>query len=158
MAPSKSRLRSGNDHRTKTLGRGLAPSSQAERSVGIDMGRVGKILKSARKLAIDYYRETGKPLGITAEVAEFEAAKLLGLTLCEARQPGFDAYRTKGRRRHRIQIKGRRLDDVRDRSPRLGSINLDREWDSVVLVLLNSAFEAVEIWEANRPAIDKALK
>lgn len=157
MARKKSRLHSGNDYRRETRDDRLAASSQAERSEDIDMDRVGKILKSARDLAIDYYRETGKPLGITAEVAEFEAATLLGLALCGARQRGFDAYSSRGRRRKRIQIKGRRLDDVRDKSPLLGSIKLDRNWDSVMLVLLNSAFEAVEIWEANRPAIAKAL-
>jgi hypothetical protein len=33
------------------------------------------VLKAAKVLAVRYYRITGKPLGVTGEVAEYEAAQ-----------------------------------------------------------------------------------
>lgn len=63
-----------------------------------DMDGIGKVLANARKAAIQYYRLTGKPLGITGEIGEFEAARRLGLKLVEARTPGYDAVDGSGRR------------------------------------------------------------
>jgi hypothetical protein len=53
--------------------------------------RAMELLRSAKALAQEYRAVTGKPLGITGEVAEYEAARLLGLELTVARQAGFDA-------------------------------------------------------------------
>ena len=44
-----------------------------------EMGEIGEILATAKKVGAEYYRLTGKPLGITGEVGEYEAARLLGL-------------------------------------------------------------------------------
>lgn len=64
--------------------------------------RIRKILAQVRPLAVEYYKLTGKPLGVTGEVAEVIAADLLGLTLVPARTMGYDALRGS----ERIQIKG----------------------------------------------------
>lgn len=78
---------------------------------------IGEILTRAKKAAVDYYQLTGKPLGITGEVSEFEAARLLGLTLVPPRVPGYDDAG------HRDQIKSRAVSDFRCAdSQRLGSI------------------------------------
>jgi hypothetical protein len=53
--------------------------------------RVMAILADAKRLAQEYRALTGKPLGITGEVAEFEAARILGVQLTPARQAGYDA-------------------------------------------------------------------
>jgi hypothetical protein len=52
---------------------------------------VYEILANAKILAQKYYALTGKPLGITGEVAEYEAARILGVKLTQARQSGYDA-------------------------------------------------------------------
>ena len=39
-------------------------------------GRIVEVLRAAKSLAQEYRRLTGKPLGITGEVAEYEAAGL----------------------------------------------------------------------------------
>jgi hypothetical protein len=54
-----------------------------------DADRIYKLLAEAKKLAQEYRTLTGKPLGITGEVAEYEAARLLGVTLTPARQCGY---------------------------------------------------------------------
>lgn len=113
-----------------------------------------EILAAAKDVAVRFKNLTGKPLGITGEIAEFSAAKLLDLELAEARQAGYDAVDSSGRK---IQIKGRCLPDKPGPGQRLGSIHLDHEWDSVLLVLLDQSFEVIEMWEADRPAVQEAV-
>lgn len=48
--------------------------------------KILNILNEAKDVALRYYKLTNKPLGITGEIAEHEAATLLGLSLCSARQ------------------------------------------------------------------------
>ncbi len=115
------------------------------------------ILREAKRLAQKYRLITGKPLGITGEVAEYEAARLLGLELTAARQAGYDAIERVNGRVRRLRVKGRCMLGDSKRTRRLGSIKLDKEWDSVLLVLLDANFDAVEIWEADRAPIAAAL-
>ena len=49
------------------------------------------LLRDAKGIAQKYRTLTGKPLGITGEVAEYEAARILGVELTKARQAGYDA-------------------------------------------------------------------
>ena len=51
-----------------------------------DTDRILEILGGAKLLAQEYRRLTGKPLGIAGEVAEYEAAHILGVQLTPARQ------------------------------------------------------------------------
>jgi hypothetical protein len=67
---------------------------------------VMEILHEAKRLAQWYRHATGKPLGITGEVAEYEAARILGLRLTPARQAGYDAIEERQGSEHRLQIKG----------------------------------------------------
>ncbi len=70
--------------------------------------RVRKILHEVKKLAVEYKRLTGKPLGVTGEVAEVAAADMLGLRLTEALTDGHDALRAnEDGSLTRVQIKGR---------------------------------------------------
>ena len=116
---------------------------------------ISQILARAKQAAVDYHRLTGKPLGITGEVGEYEAARLLGLTLVAARVPGHDATDEAGLR---YQIKFRAVPDPkRANSQRLGTIKSAQEWDAVVLVLMNRALETQEIWKAERDAVVAAL-
>jgi hypothetical protein len=79
---------------------------------------VKAILADVRHLAVQYYQLTGKPLGVTGEVAEYVAAEKLGLTLAPARTKGYDATRGE----ERIQIKGRACTWPMKPGQRLGQI------------------------------------
>ena len=57
--------------------------------------KVLAILAEAKRLAQEYRVLTGKPLGITGEVAEYEAARILGVELTPARNEGYDAIENK---------------------------------------------------------------
>ncbi len=116
--------------------------------------RLEQLLRQAKELAVHYYQLTGKPLGVTGEVAELEAAQKLGLRLAPARTPFYDAYRQDADRRETFQVKGRAVtadDRYRGRVPK---INCGDGFDAVLLVLLDKAsFEAIEIWRAERTAV-----
>lgn len=116
--------------------------------------RVREILAAVKPLAAEFYRLTGKPLGVTGEVAEFVAADTLGLTLAPARTQGYDARRGS----ERIQIKGRAYSANANPSQRVSRIKLDSPCDTVILVLLdNATLEAREIWEARFEDVAKCL-
>jgi len=48
-----------------------------------------RMLTAAKSLARRYYAHTGRPMGVTGEVAEYEATRLLNLTLADVRQTGW---------------------------------------------------------------------
>ena len=122
-----------------------------------DLEKVAQTLSKVRALAVEYQNETGKPLGITGEVAEFEGARLLSLRLSDPRQSGYDAERVSGSGPPRVQIKGRRIDGILKPGSRVGSVDTTKEWDSVVLVLLDREFEPFELYEAERDDVIAAL-
>ncbi len=130
-----------------------------EDSSASDTGdRVFQLLGKTKALAREYYDLTGRPLGITAEIAEYEAARLLDLSLAPVRQSGYDAIRvTADGHEEKLQIKGRYLPAGTKRSQRIGRIRLDREWDIVLLVLLDERFQAAAIYEAGRTEVMKAI-
>jgi hypothetical protein len=120
--------------------------------------RVMELLREAKTLAREYYALTGKPLGVTGEVAEYEAARILGIELTPARQAGYDAVERTDGSTKKLQIKGRCLQDNCKPGQRLGSIRTDHAWDAVLMVLLDCTFDALEIYEAERQEVVAALK
>jgi hypothetical protein len=115
------------------------------------------ILGTAKALAKRYRALTGRPLGVTGEIAEYEAVRILGLKLADVREAGFDAVRVRDGREERMQIKARCLLPGCKPSQRIGRIELGKPWDVVLLVLLNEDFEATAIYEAGRAALEAAL-
>jgi hypothetical protein len=119
--------------------------------------RIGKLIRAAKKLAKEYRHVTGRPLGVTGEVAEYEAAHLLGLELAPPRQAGYDVFRSKrgGKGIDRLQVKGRCVDE--NRSQRMGRVSFKHPWEGVLLVLLDQDLEPTAIYEARRLAIEKEI-
>lgn len=103
-------------------------------------------------MALEYLRLTGKPLGITGEVAEVSAAKILGLELMPPRQEGYDAIRRENG--EKIQIKG--LHNPK-KSRRTSKIATDKEWDVMVLVVLDENLEVKSIYEAEKAKVKGKL-
>jgi hypothetical protein len=117
--------------------------------------RILSILREAKRLAQEYKAITGKPLGITGEIAEYEAARHLDLVLAPARHAGYDATdRNTGRT---YQIKGRCVLPGSKPSQRVGSIDTTKPFDAVLLVALDENFNASHIYEAERADVIDAL-
>ncbi len=116
--------------------------------------RVLQVLATVKALAQEYRRLTGRPLGVTGEVAEYEVARLLGMRLSPPREAGYDAIDREGRK---IQIKGRCL-RAGSNPGRLGQIDKSKEFDAVLLVLLDESFDTISIHEAGRQEVLRALQ
>lgn len=121
-----------------------------------DTQELVEVLNQAKPLAARYYQLTDRALGITGEVAEAEAARLLNLTLCPPRSP-YDATRDVNGETQRLEIKGRCLLPGAKSGQRLGRMNLKTDWDFALMVLLDEHFEATGIWEASRRKLEQAL-
>lgn len=112
---------------------------------------VDKLISEARRIAAEYRRATGKSLGgVSGEIAENDAARLLDLELCREKPGGYDAIGRGSREGKRIQIKGRAIFEEGKSGQRIGQIKADQEWDSIVLVLMDEEFEPFEIYEVDR--------
>ncbi|WP_312450014.1 hypothetical protein [Stutzerimonas nitrititolerans] len=122
-----------------------------------DRAQVLEVVEQAKKLAVQYRQLTGKPLGITGEIAECEAAAILGLDLHAARTAGFDATEMRDGVAIRVQIKGRVIANPKKIVGRVGGIDLSQPFDVVQLVLLDSDFNAFAIWEAERSAVESLI-
>jgi len=127
-------------------------------SAELDPRQLDELIARAKSFAREYRIVTGRPLGITGEVGEYEAARLLGVKLAGVRQAGHDAVGTTPEGERRYQIKARCVLDGTKPGQRLGRIHLDKEWDAVLLVLLDADFEPTEVLEADRAAVESALR
>jgi hypothetical protein len=120
--------------------------------------RVRNLLAAAKPLAAEYYQLTGKPLGVTGEIAEYVAAEKLGLELAPPRTAGYDAVRHTPQGPRRFQIKGRAYGDDAKPGQRIGRIKRGAPCDAVLLVLLdNRTLEPREMWEASYADVEKCL-
>ena len=118
---------------------------------------VDKLISEARRIAAEYRRATGKPLGISAEIACHDACSYLDLDAKED-AVGYDAVGLKGEREgSRFQIKGRAIFDEQKGGQRLGQIKIEQDWDKILLVLMDEDFETTEIYEASRDEILRDL-
>jgi hypothetical protein len=120
---------------------------------------VDKLITEARRIAAEYRRATGKPLaGVTSEVCQYDAARLLDLELNKHDSGGgYDAIGRGSRDGLKIQIKGRAIFDDSKSGQRIGQLKLEQEWDAVVLVLMDDNLEPYEIYEAGRDDIIAAI-
>ncbi|MDH5395839.1 MAG: hypothetical protein OEW97_06160 [Gammaproteobacteria bacterium] len=111
---------------------------------------VNKLMSEARRIAAEYRRATGKPLGISAEIALHDACTYLQLEAKEG-APGHDAVGLSGTRKGlRYQVKGRAIFDEKKGGQRIGQIKVEQDWDKILLVLMDEDFESTEIYEASR--------
>lgn len=117
-----------------------------------------KLIAEARRLAVEFRRTTGKPLGLTGEIARYDAARLLGLELVPVQEGiGYDAIGRGRREGLRVQVKGRAILDEGKGGQRIGQVKVGQDWDVLVLVLLDERFEPYEIHEADRETVLEVL-
>jgi len=122
-----------------------------------ERAQISELVEQAKQLAVRYRQLTGKPLGITGEIAECEAAAILGMDLHAARTAGYDATETRDGIAVRVQIKGRVIANPKRITGRVAATDLSQPFDVVQLVLLDSNFNAFAIYEAKRPAVEALI-
>ena len=130
------------------------PLAALRRLADDKLAQARDILNKVKPLAIEYYRLTNRPLGVTGEIAEVAAVETLGLKLDDVRSVGYDAKRGV----ERIQIKGRAIGKGAKQHGRMSRIKLKAEYDAVILVLLDlDTLDPLEMYEASRDEVDAML-
>lgn len=115
-----------------------------------------KLISQARQLAAEYRRTMGKPLpGISSEIAEHDAVRLLKLEAKASPEGGWDALDPETN--ERIQIKSRTIFDESKSGQRIGQLKTNQEWDAVVLVLMDDNYEPYEIYRAKREELEEFI-
>lgn len=113
-----------------------------------------KLIAQARILAAEYRRTMGRPLpGISNEIAEHDAVRLLQLNAEKDDQAGWDAVDPASGKR--IQIKSRTIFDETKGGERIGQLKMNQQWDAVVLVLMDENYEPYEIYQADRTELEE---
>ena len=117
------------------------------------------LLAEAKRIAKRFYQLTGKPLGVTGEVAEFEAANLLGLELAPAREAAIDATKRVDGKIITFQIKGRAVNPKKRYVGRVSKMKLEPRFDKALLVLIDKqTYETLEIWQTDYELVRERLK
>ncbi len=120
----------------------------------VSSDEVRNLILQTKQIASAYYAATERRLGVTGEIAEFEAANKLGLQLVKAGMRGYDALDSEGRK---VQIKGRWRPTCKPyrKVPR---IEPQADFDVFVYVLLaGEGYEPFQIWSTSKEAIVNAL-
>lgn len=126
-------------------------------STSANVYAVDKLISEARRIAADYRKATGKSLAISGEIATHDACSQLNLEAVEEQGVGYDAIGRGEREGLRVQIKGRAIFDEAKKGQRIGQIKLEKEWDCIILVLMDDNFESDSMYEASREEIMAVL-
>jgi len=113
-----------------------------------------KLMAQTRELAGEYRKTTGQTLPVTADLANYDAIRLLNLSVPEEKIAGIDAEKD-GKK---FMIKGRVIFSGEKKGQRVGQINCDSPWDAVLLVLFDASYQPTQILQADKlklvPIID----
>jgi hypothetical protein len=115
------------------------------------------LIAETRRLAAEFRRSTGQSLPVSGEIARHDAARLLDLDLCEPRTGGVDAIGKGDLAGQRFQIKSRVITQEKKSGSRIGQLNLNGDWDKVLLVIMDDEYEPCEIYCAGREDIAQAV-
>lgn len=112
-----------------------------------------KLMKETRRLAVEYRKTTGQTLPVSADLAIYDAIRLMNLEKPSSEESGVDAILGD----KKIQIKGRVIFDTSKMNQRIGQLNEKGNWDFIYLVLFNSEYQTTAIFAANREQLKEQL-
>ena len=118
---------------------------------------IDKLINETRRLAAEFKRTTGTMLPVSGEIARYDVAHHLDLTLNQDSNCGYDAIGNKQREGLRVQIKSRVIGNTVKSSHRIGQLNPNGDWDIVILSLMDNDFEPFEMYQASRETVIEAL-
>ena len=110
-----------------------------------------QLIDNIISLAIRYRQRFGKSLGITSEIGEYKASKLLKLDRAQGNiNKGFDAVDSEGKK---VQIKSRICSRNKGRT---GIFN-NYDFDYAVLVLMSENYEVTDIYKLGKQEIKEEI-
>lgn len=116
-----------------------------------------KLMEETRRIASEYRQSTGSTLPVSAELAKYDAIRLLGLKTPPEQERAVDAWMITPGGDRKVQIKGRVIFDPEKSGHRVGQLNLDADWDILVLVIMNDQYETQQIYRVSRDKLVAAL-
>ena len=137
--------------------------------VAADMFNIGKLdnnmslysfdrlINETRKLAAEFKHATGTMLPVSGEIARYDVSQHLDLTLNHDKDCDYDAIGNNKREGLRVQIKSRVIGDTVKSCHRIGRLNINGDWDIVVLSLMDNEFEPLEMYQLDHEEVNKAL-
>ena len=118
---------------------------------------IDKLINETRRLAAEFKRTTGTMLPVSGEIARYDVARLLDLKLSEDHNCGYDAIGNNHREGLRVQIKGRVIGDTVKSGTRIGQLNLNGDWDIIILSLMDNEFQPLEMYQLNHEEVVGAV-
>lgn len=118
---------------------------------------VDKLMVETRRLASDYYRLTGKTLPVSSELAKYDVSQIMGFGAPEKAESGVDLIASLDWGSKKVLVKSRVIFESGKSKPRVGQLNFDGSWELIVLELMNSDYEPVELYLATRETIEKSV-
>lgn len=115
------------------------------------MKNIDRMIERIRQDAVWWRKEFGRSLGVTSELGEYYACKVLKLKRAQPGEKGFDA------------IKGSKSYQIKSRAPRKGvTVNLSGrigkfsgfDFNYGVMVLLNHEYKLEEIYQADAKILE----
>ena len=115
---------------------------------------VDKLMSETRRLAAAFYEQTQQVLPVSAELAKYDAMRLLTLSEPKSAAKGVDCI---DQDNSRYQVKSRVIFQEGKPGLRVGQLNLEGEWDHTLLVLLDPSYEPFEIYQLDKPTIESQI-
>lgn len=119
---------------------------------------IDTLIEETRRLAAEFRRTTGTMLPVSGEIARYDVCHHLGFQLIEERDCGYDAIGRGKWQNQKIQIKSRVIGESVKSGHRIGQLNLDADWELIMLSLMDNNFEPLEIYALSRDKIVASLK
>ena len=126
--------------------------------LNIHMGvyNLEKLMEETRRIAAEYRRSTGQTLPVSAELAKYDAVRLLNLETLDSDEPqqaSIDAYLESADGRKAVQIKSRVIFSELGKQ-RVGQLNIEANWDLLFLVLMNEEYHPTYIYQLSKEVLE----
>lgn len=119
---------------------------------------IDKLMQETRRLAAEYRQTTGQTLPVSAELAKYDAARLLKLITLSTPLKSVDYQGTEGPLRDQlVQIKSRVIFDEHKSGHRIGQLNLGGAWQICALVLYQRDYQPTEIYIVSQTILAEAI-
>jgi len=116
------------------------------------------LMQKTRELARDYLKSTGEVLPISTHLAKFDIMHLLNFKNPITKEVGVDLIGVGSLLDQKIQIKSRLINETSKTRPMVGQININANWEHILLVIYNSEYAPQEIYILSKSALVQEQK
>lgn len=121
-----------------------------------NMYNIALLMEQTRLVAADYRHTTGQALPVTAELARFDAIDKLDLQKMDA-DLGYDAVNPNDLK-EKFLIKGRVIFKAGKARQKLGQLQMDGEWNWLLVVIYDADYTPKQIHRVDRAIIEEELE